>query len=42
MPTYILPCIFHYRIVILISVKKSKLQIQEGKEEYQEIDEQFL
>lgn len=34
-PTYILPCIFHFWFVILPSVKKSKLQKQEGREEYQ-------
>jgi hypothetical protein len=33
-PTYILPCIFHFRLVILLSARKSRLQKQE-EEEYQ-------
>jgi hypothetical protein len=33
-PSYILPCIFHFRLVILLPVRKSKLQKQE-EEEYQ-------
>jgi hypothetical protein len=31
-PTYILPCIFHFRLVILLSARKSKLQKQEEEE----------
>src|SRR5215204_5639254 len=29
---YILPCIFHFRLVILLSARKSKLQKQEEEE----------